>query len=383
MGGSESRPGKSPYERDHLEREVVHAAPPPPGSQYVDGVSWDGRATKLALHVVADLGKGAFGTVKKVMVDDLTTRAKTMVAMKCPSGPETVNIMERAALLILRHQNICNLEYYFFGPEHMSYFLLEFVEGGDLYQFIHAHYVINVGMGGPWLELFGYQMWRAIAFCHSHSIIHRDLKPENLLVNPEHGILKLTDFGCCLVMTEENSHIDMICYIGALLFRAPELLLGARRYSDKCDVWSASVIMSEMVLGHPVFYNSESDRQHMEQIIEYLGFPTVEDFRDMNVEPVVTQSAQKRHSIENRLHHINMPHHSDKAMLQDLLEHTLIYSPVKRLTAWEVLAHPFFKGLRGDRLTLPNGQPYPDLFNFTQHEIASMPENVRHHFHVS
>ncbi len=382
MGGAESRAGKSPdkkNEKDHAEREDVS----PPPDKHVDAVSWDDKAAKLALYVMADVGKGGFGTVKKVVVKDLSTGAKTMAAMKCPAGLETVNAMERAALLLLHHQNICNLQYYFFGPGGMSYFLLELVEGGDLYEFIHAHYVVNVGIERPWLELFSYQMWRAVAFCHSHAIIHRDLKPENLLVNPEHGILKLTDFGCSVVLTKENSHKDMISYIGALLFRAPELLLGARRYSDKCDVWSGAVIMSEMVLGHPIFYNLKSDRQHVEQIVEYLGFPTVEDFKDMKVEAAINPKALRKHSIENRLYHIKIPSHLDKAMLQDLLEHALVYSPRKRPSAWEALAHPFFKVLEGQELELPNGNPYPELFNFTQHEIASMPEAVRHHFHVS
>lgn len=38
-----------------------------------------------------------------------------------------------------------------------------------------------------------------------------------------------------------------------LLYRAPELLLGATQYSSKVDIWSVGCIFAEMVNLHPLF----------------------------------------------------------------------------------------------------------------------------------
>ncbi len=69
-------------------------------------------------------------------------------------------------------------------------------------------------------------------------------------------------------------------------------------------------------------------------------------------------------------------------MLENLLETILVFSPIKRPTAWEVLAHPFFRWLRQEGLELSNGKEFPPLFNFSEFEIASMPQSVRDYFNV-
>lgn len=45
------------------------------------------------------------------------------------------------------------------------------------------------------IKLCMYQIFRALAYIHSHGICHRDIKPNNLLFNPETGVLKICDFG--------------------------------------------------------------------------------------------------------------------------------------------------------------------------------------------
>jgi serine/threonine protein kinase len=50
----------------------------------------------------------------------------------------------------------------------------------------------------------------------------------------------------------------------------------------------------------------------------------------------------------------------------DLLDRLLVYSPQKRPIALFALTHPFFDELRDPRTRLPNGNPLPELFNFSE-----------------
>ena len=40
-------------------------------------------------------------------------------------------------------------------------------------------------------------------------------------------------------------------------YRPPEVLFGARFYSDKVDVWSLGCTWAELILKHPLFYGKE------------------------------------------------------------------------------------------------------------------------------
>ena len=49
----------------------------------------------------------------------------------------------------------------------------------------------------------------------------------------------------------------------------------------------------------------------------------------------------------------------------------LVYDPERRLKPLEVLTHGFFDELRDRNTKLPNGNPLPDLFDFSKEEISS------------
>jgi len=59
----------------------------------------------------------------------------------------------------------------------------------------------------------------------------------------------------------------------------------------------------------------------------------------------------------------------------DLVSRLLQYSPNLRCSALEVCAHSFFDELREPHARLPNGRPFPPLFNFKQ-ELANAPPEL-------
>ena len=50
----------------------------------------------------------------------------------------------------------------------------------------------------------------------------------------------------------------------------------------------------------------------------------------------------------------------------DLVSKLLEYTPGARLSAVEAMVHGLFDELRADGAKMPNGKPFPALFNFTR-----------------
>ena len=61
----------------------------------------------------------------------------------------------------------------------------------------------------------------------------------------------------------------------------------------------------------------------------------------------------------------------------DFISNVLVYDPKQRVNALKALAHPFFDELRDQKTTLPNGNPLPNLFNFTKEELSKMNDEYR------
>jgi len=81
----------------------------------------------------------------------------------------------------------------------------------------------------------------------SEGMAHRDLKPENLMVDAGLRILKVVDFG-----SVAGIHKPLMDMAGTMPFMAPEILAAdnSRNYSSaKCDIWSAGVVLLEMLCG--------------------------------------------------------------------------------------------------------------------------------------
>ncbi len=329
----------------------------------------------LTMEHFKELGRGAFGVVNKMKVTPLG-EPSLMTAVKIPEQEDELAIVELYVLLKLNHANVARLLYYFSGVKGMPksiIIVLELVEGGDLFHFLKRNFSKIRGIG-MMFEVFSYQLFRGLAYCHSRKICHRDIKPENLLVNPDTGVLKITDFGCGAEM--KNPADEHTFYIGTRIFRSPELLLGATHYDFTVDVWAGGVVMSEMVLGIPLFYGREGQRGQLLSIFEYLGVPKDSDFRAMGADPIPLPKrvAQKSIGQKFKMHGV----HHEKLLLK-LLEQIFVYSPAQRLTAWEVCASDFFTSLRKyDKL--PNGQPLPKLFNFSHFEFNSMTTHVQRRF---
>ena len=324
------------------------------------------------------IGKGAFGEVR-ICRDRSTDK---LVAVKKLRKSEMVRRgqvdhvrAERNVLAEVRHQSIVKL-YYSFQDEEYLYLVMAYMPGGDLMTLLIRLEILPEDMSRFYLA----QTVIALEAVHAAGYIHRDIKPDNLLLDAS-GHMKLSDFGLCkpvdvgtlpafsaagddaaalralpspsalspeeqLRHWQENRRKLAFSTVGTPDYIAPEVLM-KKGYGMECDWWSVGAIAYEMMVGFPPFY-SDDPMTTCRKIVNwrtYLRFPP---------EAVAALSDAARDFIVK--------------LLCDVEER------LGTRGVHELKAHPFFAGIRWEKLyeTVPPYQPVLehelDTQNFEQYE---------------
>eukprot|EP01111_Echinosteliopsis_oligospora_P014049 TRINITY_DN5207_c0_g1_i1.p1 TRINITY_DN5207_c0_g1~~TRINITY_DN5207_c0_g1_i1.p1 ORF type:complete len:727 (-),score=182.92 TRINITY_DN5207_c0_g1_i1:43-1914(-) len=126
--------------------------------------------------------------------------------------------------------------------EQTTYLVVEFVSGGELFDYIVANGTIKEKEARKFFR----QIISAVEYCHGNLVVHRDLKPENLLLDSS-GNIKISDFGLSNCM-EPGKLMESFC--GSPLYAAPEILMAERYIGPPVDIWSMGVILYALLCGH-------------------------------------------------------------------------------------------------------------------------------------
>lgn len=153
-------------------------------------------------------------------------------------------------------------------------------------------------------------LFHAIDHFHSLNIAHRDLKPENILVvKSKKGVkeIRVTDFGLSRVFEISDR---MMTNCGTLAYVAPEVINSQQQgYDKEVDLWSAGVIMYELLSGTlPFFDDHEPVLCKMIESGQFSFTPTeVWDAISPEAKDLITQllvlDPQKRISPTNAASH--------------------------------------------------------------------------------
>lgn len=143
--------------------------------------------------------------------------------------------------------------------------------------------------------------------CHSLGVMHRDLKPENFLFDTpgEDAQMKATDFGLSVFYKPGQTFHDVV---GSPYYVAPEVL--CKLYGPEVDVWSAGVILYILLSGVPPFWAE-------------------------------TEAGIFRQILHGDLDFVSEPWPSISESAKDLVKQMLDRDPRKRISAHEVLCHPW------------------------------------------
>ena len=274
-------------------------------------------------EIISQLGKGGYGKVYEVK----NKKTGEIRACKQLSKLNIKNLekFEREIKILIKtdHPHIIKL-YEVFETKRSLYLVMEKCKGGEVFDKIIEHIRKKKMYSEKNAANIFIQMMSAVEYCHNNGICHRDLKPENLLYlnqgsefdNP----IKVIDFGLSQVISPNKK---LKTKVGTAYYVSPEILKGS--YTEKCDIWSAGVILYILLSGCPPF-NGANDDEIYKKISKYkFSYP------------------------EKKWANI-----SDEA--KDLINH-MIAPEEDRYNAKEVLSHPWLKNVNKFNLLNLNFDP--------------------------
>ncbi len=174
-------------------------------------------------RAVRRLGGGGFGDVWLAV----QTNVDRKVALKVGHSPiedESVKVrFDRECKALGRlsgHPNILDVFTAGSLDDGRPYLVLEYVDGGTLWQLLKA---------GPipenQLARIGLELAKALDIAHRSGILHRDIKPENILLRKT-GAAVLGDFGIARIQDGTNTTSASIT--ASVAYAAPEILSGTK-----------------------------------------------------------------------------------------------------------------------------------------------------------
>ncbi|XP_010922091.1 calcium-dependent protein kinase 2 [Elaeis guineensis] len=255
-----------------------------------------------------ELGRGQFGVTHLCThrISGEQFACKTIAKRKLVNKEDIEDVRREVQIMyhLSGQPNIVELKGAF-EDKHSVHLVMELCAGGELFDRIIAK--------GHYTERAAASLLRTIVqivhTCHSMGVIHRDLKPENFLLSSknENAPLKATDFGLSVFFREGEMFTDIV---GSAYYIAPEVL--KRKYGPEADIWSIGVMLCIFLCGVPPFW------------------------------------AESEHGIFNAILRGHIDFTSDpwpniSSGAKDLVRKMLNSDPKQRLTAFQVLNHPWIK----------------------------------------
>jgi len=400
------------------------------------------------------LGSGTYGTVCKAQ--NLKTNqivAVKRIANLFESIHESKRILREICLLRrMRHANIIAIHDLLIEGdyEHFEtlYIIMEYCQS-DLKKLIRS----PIFLTPLHIQNIIYNIFVALKYLHSANVLHRDLKPANILINDDCSI-KLCDFGLARgVGSEEldgklkyvahelgspglNSPLDssalnsisseitmsnsisnsnkavparrtkrkLTRHVVSRWYRAPEVILIEKNYTNKIDIWSAGCIAAELqemlkenndnyLCRGPLFpgtscfplsppknqeENSKISKGKKDQltiIFNVLGTPNEKEL-DYISDPNALKYIKSFPATKKQDFKELYPKSGKDAI--DLVEKVLRFNPNDRLDISEIVKHKYFDEVR-DRDLEDINEKGPIVLPFEEEEDLTV-EKLRGYF---
>jgi serine/threonine protein kinase len=206
------------------------------------------------------IGMGTFSKVTRAvhLITEQIVAVKILEKEKIEDDVDVERIIREIEILKnISHPNIAQM-FETFSTVHNIYFMMEYIEGGDLFDYINS----NSFLPEDKACYFFRQLIGVIEYLHTMGISHRDIKPENILLDKEKKNIKVIDFGLSNYCSGKNL-LHSSC--GSPCYASPEMLSGEPYQGITTDLWSSGIVLYSMLVGALPF-----DEQELQTLYEQI-----------------------------------------------------------------------------------------------------------------
>lgn len=197
------------------------------------------------------LGSGAFGEVMRAK-HNVSNEIRAIKIIKRGDNLKSKEHLDSEIQVMKSISHPCIVQtYQIFDLRKSIYIVMEYVSGGDLFDFVAQRDTLTEKHGSQTMR----SIFQAVEYLHCNSIVHRDLKPENILCANDSWPLqiKVSDFGFAHFLNplsdEDNT---MKTQVGTVYFMAPEIIKN-QGHGPPVDLWACGVILYTILTGRLPF----------------------------------------------------------------------------------------------------------------------------------
>ncbi len=213
-------------------------------------------------QIVEPLGQGGMGSV--YLAETLPDEHEVAIKIVRPEHAGNATVHERF-IREVRHTSgitsphVVRIFDTGMSPDGRAYLVMERLEGESLTE--------RLRRPPPLRALEALHVARdvalALAAAHATGVIHRDLKPDNIILCND-GTTKVVDFGIAKAFVQEERHrvsepslTEAHRVVGTPVYMSPEVIT-KEGLSPASDLYALGVILYEMLVGEPPFYEKDA-----------------------------------------------------------------------------------------------------------------------------
>lgn len=116
------------------------------------------------------------------------------------------------------------------------------------------------------MKRYFYELFFALSQAHERRIMHRDIKGSNILVTGND--ILVIDWGLASYLSTNGNQSTRM---GTRYYKAPELLLGYKKYDYAIDIWAAGCVLADFVFQQHPLVKGKDNAHQLQLIVQLLG----------------------------------------------------------------------------------------------------------------